>query len=133
MTNFFLLFFLCFFFLIIRRPPRSPLFPYTTLFRSKDQVQVYQAQAELEQARADMLRQQLNVNRLEPLVAADAASQQSLDDARQFLAAAQANVQARRVNLEQTRNSTRTQNEARQGRSEAAKGSPRPTDLNLCS
>src|SRR5260221_9588720 len=28
------LFFLFFFFLMIRRPPRSPLFPYTTLFRS---------------------------------------------------------------------------------------------------
>src|SRR2546429_5986727 len=28
------LLFLFFFFLIIRRPPRSPLFPYTTLFRS---------------------------------------------------------------------------------------------------
>src|SRR6266849_10434586 len=27
-------FFFSFFFLIIRRPPRSPLFPYTTLFRS---------------------------------------------------------------------------------------------------
>src|SRR3712207_7505935 len=25
---------MCFFFLIIRRPPRSTLFPYTTLFRS---------------------------------------------------------------------------------------------------
>src|SRR5258708_37416862 len=25
---------LCFFFLMIRRPPRSTLFPYTTLFRS---------------------------------------------------------------------------------------------------
>src|SRR2546428_14055319 len=29
-----LLFFLFFFFLMIRRPPRSTLFPYTTLFRS---------------------------------------------------------------------------------------------------
>src|SRR5437879_13620188 len=29
-----LLFVLFFFFLMIRRPPRSPLFPYTTLFRS---------------------------------------------------------------------------------------------------
>src|SRR5437868_13633811 len=29
-----LLFFLSFFFLMIRRPPRSTLFPYTTLFRS---------------------------------------------------------------------------------------------------
>src|SRR5438445_1699828 len=28
-------YFLCFFFLMIRRPPRSTLFPYTTLFRSK--------------------------------------------------------------------------------------------------
>src|SRR6266496_6492312 len=27
-----------FFFLMIRRPPRSTLFPYTTLFRSSDQV-----------------------------------------------------------------------------------------------
>src|SRR5258708_34624745 len=26
----------CFFFLMIRRPPRSTLFPYTTLFRSPD-------------------------------------------------------------------------------------------------
>src|SRR5256885_12050088 len=30
----------CFFFLMIRRPPRSTLFPYTTLFRSR----CYQAQ-----------------------------------------------------------------------------------------
>src|SRR2546422_6567398 len=28
-------FFFCFFFLMIRRPPRSTLFPYTTLFRSQ--------------------------------------------------------------------------------------------------
>src|SRR6266567_6811673 len=33
MFFFFLLFF--FFFLMIRRPPRSTLFPYTTLFRSR--------------------------------------------------------------------------------------------------
>src|SRR6478672_13287052 len=31
---FLLLFFFSFFFLMIRRPPRSTLFPYTTLFRS---------------------------------------------------------------------------------------------------
>src|SRR3712207_6955697 len=29
-----------FFFLMIRRPPRSTLFPYTTLFRSRVQVRV---------------------------------------------------------------------------------------------
>src|SRR5256885_12091883 len=32
-----------FFFLMIRRPPRSTLFPYTTLFRSRRQVQPAQA------------------------------------------------------------------------------------------
>src|SRR5256885_9956335 len=32
--------FFFFFFLMIRRPPRSTLFPYTTLFRSKHGVQV---------------------------------------------------------------------------------------------
>src|SRR6266850_3684049 len=31
---YFFVFFLFFFFLMIRRPPRSTLFPYTTLFRS---------------------------------------------------------------------------------------------------
>src|SRR5437016_12005192 len=30
----------CFFFLMIRRPPRSTLFPYTTLFRSREQLRV---------------------------------------------------------------------------------------------
>src|SRR3712207_8051666 len=29
---------MCFFFLMIRRPPRSTLFPYTTLFRSRHRV-----------------------------------------------------------------------------------------------
>src|SRR3712207_7685753 len=29
---------LCFFFLMIRRPPRSTLFPYTTLFRSSESL-----------------------------------------------------------------------------------------------
>src|SRR2546429_9516132 len=36
----------CFFFLMIRRPPRSTLFPYTTLFRSRGRPEV-----ELHQAR----------------------------------------------------------------------------------
>src|SRR5207249_12032433 len=33
-SSFFFFFFFLFFFLMIRRPPRSTLFPYTTLFRS---------------------------------------------------------------------------------------------------
>src|SRR5262249_61232736 len=42
----FLISFLLFFFLMIRRPPRSTLFPYTTLFRSQVEV----AQVEYQQA-----------------------------------------------------------------------------------
>src|SRR2546425_12778998 len=34
-----------FFFLMIRRPPRSTLFPYTTLFRSKIARALFEAQA----------------------------------------------------------------------------------------
>src|SRR3712207_8436197 len=33
----------CIFFLMIRRPPRSTLFPYTTLFRSFDSCQAHLA------------------------------------------------------------------------------------------
>src|SRR5256885_12020242 len=40
-----------FFFLMIRRPPRSTLFPYTTLFRSKERkIQRAKAAAEREKA-----------------------------------------------------------------------------------
>src|SRR5271165_7537348 len=35
LPNFLFFLFLFFFFLMIRRPPRSTLFPYTTLFRSR--------------------------------------------------------------------------------------------------
>src|SRR5215510_15460977 len=35
MMSHLILFFFLFFFLMIRRPPRSTLFPYTTLFRSR--------------------------------------------------------------------------------------------------
>src|SRR5215510_15271070 len=35
---FFFYFFFFFFFLMIRRPPRSTLFPYTTLFRSSEHL-----------------------------------------------------------------------------------------------
>src|SRR3989442_3839745 len=36
-----------FFFLMIRRPPRSTLFPYTTLFRSLDEAAVHPTEEEL--------------------------------------------------------------------------------------
>src|SRR5256885_16652566 len=36
-----------FFFLMIRRPPRSTLFPYTTLFRSKEMTRKVSAEVDL--------------------------------------------------------------------------------------
>src|SRR5258707_2121018 len=36
-----------FFFLMIRRPPRSTLFPYTTLFRSPQMVRIIEGQGRL--------------------------------------------------------------------------------------
>src|SRR2546422_8835000 len=39
--------FFFFFFLMIRRPPRSTLFPYTTLFRSPDYAEAHEALGEL--------------------------------------------------------------------------------------
>ena len=98
---------------------------------AQEQVQVLEAQAQLEQARAEVLRQQINVNRLVPLVAADAAPQQSLDDARQFLAAAQASFQARQASLEQAKITARTQIDSRRGTAEAAKAALDEAELNL--
>src|SRR2546421_4519001 len=39
------LFFFLFFFLMIRRPPRSTLFPYTTLFRSPKPFEIFRTTA----------------------------------------------------------------------------------------
>src|SRR3982751_6963682 len=41
----------CFFFLMIRRPPRSTLFPYTTLFRSGPDNEIWLAVPSAESAR----------------------------------------------------------------------------------
>src|SRR3712207_7570435 len=46
-----------FFFLMIRRPPRSTLFPYTTLFRSEVVAQVRADQGHLGAVGADSVRQ----------------------------------------------------------------------------
>src|SRR5690349_23228518 len=45
-------FFFFFFFLMIRRPPRSTLFPYTTLFRSQRFVADYEPVAAIALAKA---------------------------------------------------------------------------------
>src|SRR6266436_9807443 len=55
-----------FFFLMIRRPPRSTLFPYTTLFRS--------AQPGLVRGVAESLAGRVRLVELDPLTAAESAS-----------------------------------------------------------
>src|SRR5437588_5669893 len=51
-----------FFFLIIRPPPRSTLFPYTTLFRSLDETKG-------EDGKALTMRQQMELHRANPVCA----------------------------------------------------------------
>src|SRR2546422_3405795 len=48
--------FFLFFFLMIRRPPRSTLFPYTTLFRSDQPVAALQVQPRLGRWKAALSR-----------------------------------------------------------------------------
>src|SRR5688572_31993073 len=73
-----MLFFL-FFFLMIRRPPRSTLFPYTTLFRFIDYIQLMQGRGRFENRTLELasisrsmkgLAKELNV----PIEAADRKS-----------------------------------------------------------
>src|SRR5689334_25440970 len=66
--------FLFFFFLMIRRPPRSTLFPYTTLFRS----------ASAEERRIESLKERdaATVREWEGATARRAAAQAAMDTAR---------------------------------------------------
>jgi len=73
------------------------------------QVALLQAEADLAQAEANLLKAQQDVDRLTPLVKQDAAAQQDLDNALAALKANQANVAARKANVDQTRLSTRIQ------------------------
>src|SRR6266704_4532888 len=54
-----------FFFLMIRRPPRSTLFPYTTLFRSTRQQATPDCQPRVPQHRADGLRSEEHTSELQ--------------------------------------------------------------------
>src|SRR5438477_11573456 len=65
MSFYYFFLYLFFFFLMIRRPPRSTLFPYTTLFRSRRTssellVHLYNNVAELRQIRGAIRADQSN-------------------------------------------------------------------------
>lgn len=98
---------------------------------AKRQVALVQAEADLAQAEANLLKARQDVERLRPLVVEDAAPKQSLDDALAALQANQANVNARKANVEQTRLSTSTQIDSVQAQVEANRALVRTAELDL--
>jgi membrane fusion protein (multidrug efflux system) len=98
---------------------------------AKRQVALAQAQADLAQAQANLLKARQDVDRLQPLVKQDAASQQDLDNAVAALQANQANVTAKTANVQQNRLSTRAQIDVAQAQVESSKAVLRTAELNL--
>jgi len=98
---------------------------------AKKQVALAQAEADLAQANANLLKAHQDVDRLAPLVKEDAASQQDLDNATAALQANQANVNAKKANVEQTRLSTAAQIGTTQAQLDADKAAQRTAELNL--
>jgi membrane fusion protein, multidrug efflux system len=98
---------------------------------AQKQVALLQAQANLAVTQANLVKAQQDVDRLTPLVKADAASKQDLDAAVAALGAAEANVNANQANVDQARLSTRTQIASTQGKADALRGAARNAQLNL--
>jgi membrane fusion protein (multidrug efflux system) len=98
---------------------------------ARRQVALIQAEADLAQAEANLLKARQDVARLEPMVKQDAAAQQDLDNAIAARKANEANVNARKANVEQNRLSTRSQIDSTQGQVEANSALLRTAELNL--
>jgi len=98
---------------------------------ARKQVSLLQAQASLASAQANLVKAQQDDERLKPLVAADAASQQDLDAAVAALRAAEETVKANQANVEQTALSTKTQIASTEGRVESNQGALHTAELNL--
>ncbi len=98
---------------------------------AKKQVAVIQAEADVAQAEANSLKARNDVQRLQPLVKQEAAATQDLDNATSSLAANQANVNARKANLDQTRLQVQTQIDTASAQVEAQRALLRTAELNL--
>ena len=98
---------------------------------AKKQVAVIQAEADLAQAEANAVKSQNDVKRLQPLVKQEAAPTQDLDNATSALTANQANVSARKANLDQTRLQAKTQIDTTAAQVEAQRALLRTAELNL--
>lgn len=95
------------------------------------QVSLPQALADLAQAEANLAKAQQDVKRLQPLVKQEAAPQQDLDDALAAVQANQANVNAKKANVEQNRLSTHSQIGTNTAQLEANKALLRSAELNV--
>lgn len=98
---------------------------------AREQVALQQAEADLNQAEANLAKAQLDVKRLEPLIKEQAASKEELDDAQAALRANEANVAARKANVQQIRLSTHTQLGASGAQVQSNKALLRSAELNL--
>ncbi len=98
---------------------------------ARHQVSLLQAQANLSLAEANLVKAQQDVDRLGPLVKADAASQQDLDAASAALKANQSNVKALKANVEQVALTTRTQIDAMAAKADSLKAALQNAELNL--
>jgi len=98
---------------------------------AKRQVALVQAEADLAQAQANLLKARQDVERLRPLVKEDAASQQDLDNAIAALQANEANVNAKKANVEQNRLLTLNQIDTGKAKMEANRARLRAAELNL--
>jgi membrane fusion protein (multidrug efflux system) len=97
----------------------------------KRQVALAQAEADLAQAQANLVKANQDVERLQPLVKEDAASQQDLDNALAALQANHANVTAKRANVEQNKLSTKAQIASGKAQVESSNALLRTSELNL--
>ena len=98
---------------------------------AQKQVALLQAQANLAAAQANLVKAQQDVDRLTPMVAADAASKQDLDAAVAALKANTAIVAALKANVDQTALSARTQIDSMKAKAEALGAALRTAELNL--
>ena len=99
-------------------------------FASK-QVALLQAEADLAQGQANLLKAKQDVERLRPMVKEEAAPQQDLDNALAALQANQAIVRAKEASVEQARLSTKAQIETSAAQVESQRAGLRSAELNL--
>jgi len=98
---------------------------------ARKQVALLQAEANLALAEANLVKARQDVDRLTPLVEADAASKQDLDAAAAALKANQANVAALKAAVEQASLSARTQIDSMEAKAEAQQAALEAAELNL--